>query len=159
MPSALPPEERRSRLPMAAAAAIGVLLGIGGFTFLYAEGLSYMSSDAKVCANCHIMQPQFDAWQKASHHNVAVCIDCHLPHSFVRKYVAKAETGLHDSVAFTLQNFHEPIMMSPKGAAILQEACVGCHASLMHGKEDVSCVHCHRNVGHGPMTGMGRYQE
>jgi cytochrome c nitrite reductase small subunit len=150
-----------ARASMVIAVLVGLLAGIGGFTFLYAEGLSYMSSDAKVCVNCHVMQPQYDAWQKASHHNVAVCIDCHLPHPFFRKYIAKAQTGFHDSVAFTLQNFHEPIMMTPKGAAILQETCVSCHAPLMHDQlatSEVQCVHCHRNVGHGPMTGMGRLQ-
>lgn len=140
------------------AVLLGVLAGLGGFTFLYAEGLSYMSDDPKVCVNCHIMQPQYDAWQKASHHNVATCVDCHLPHGFFRKYLAKGENGFHHSAAFTLQNFHEPIVMTPKNAAILQETCVTCHAALMHGKEEARCVHCHRNVGHGPMTGMGRLQ-
>ena len=60
---------------------LGMLAGIGGFTFLYAEGFSYMSDNPKVCVNCHIMQPQYDSWQKASHHTVATCVDCHLPHS------------------------------------------------------------------------------
>ena len=53
------------------AALVGLLAGVGGFTFLYAEGFSYMSSDPKACVNCHIMQPQFDSWQKGSHHAVA----------------------------------------------------------------------------------------
>ena len=142
------------------AVLIGLLAGIGGFTFLYAEGLSYMSDDPKVCVNCHIMNPQYDAWQKASHHNVATCVDCHLPHGFFRKYLAKGENGFHHSAAFTLQNFHEPIMMTGKNSRILQETCVSCHGPLMHDQlaaaEEVRCVHCHRNVGHGPMTGMGR---
>ena len=50
--------------------ALGLGLGIGGYTFLYAKGLSYMSTDPEVCANCHIMQPQYDSWQKSSHHAV-----------------------------------------------------------------------------------------
>jgi cytochrome c nitrite reductase small subunit len=53
----------------------GVLIGVGSYTFLYAHGLSYLSSDPKACVNCHIMQPQFDSWQKASHHAVATCVD------------------------------------------------------------------------------------
>ena len=152
-----------ARASMVIAILLGLLGGIGGFTFLYAEGLSYMSDDPKVCVNCHIMNPQYDAWQKASHHNVATCVDCHLPHGFVLKYLAKGENGFHHSAAFTLQNFHEPIMMTPKNARILQGTCVSCHGALMHdqlavGGEEVRCVHCHRNVGHGPMTGMGRHQ-
>lgn len=143
---------------------IGLLLGIGGFTFLYAEGLSYMSDDPKVCVNCHIMQPQYDSWQKASHHTVATCVDCHLPHGFIGKYLAKGENGFHHSVAFTLQNFHEPIMIKAKNSRILQDNCVYCHAGLVHeqlaraadGTGEVHCVHCHRSVGHGETTGLGR---
>lgn len=141
------------------AVLVGLLAGIGGFTFLYAEGFSYMSDDPRVCVNCHIMQPQYDSWQKASHHGVAVCVDCHLPHGFIGKYLAKAENGFHHSKAFTFQDFHEPIMMTAKNSRILEDNCVNCHGSLMHEQlaaGEVSCVHCHRSVGHGAMTGLGR---
>jgi cytochrome c nitrite reductase small subunit len=151
---------------VALAVLFGLLFGVGGFTFLYAEGLSYMSSDAKVCVNCHIMQPQYDSWQKSSHHAVAACVDCHLPHGFFGKWFAKAENGFHHSKAFTLQDFHEPIMMSAKNSRILQESCVSCHRSLMHqqlagadGAREVRCVHCHRSVGHGEATGLARRRD
>lgn len=65
-------------LLLALAVLIGVAVGIGSYTLVYAEALSYMSSDPKVCANCHIMQAQYDSWQKSSHHHVAICNDCHL---------------------------------------------------------------------------------
>jgi len=52
-------------LPALTAGSFGVLLGLGGTTFDYAEGLSYLSTDPAACANCHIMQPQYDAWHKA----------------------------------------------------------------------------------------------
>src|SRR5215510_3916814 len=91
------------------AVALGILVGLGSFTFHYAEGLSYFSSDPKACANCHIMRQQYDGWQKASHHGVATCVDCHLPRSFFAKYLAKASNGWHHSKGFTLQDFEEPI--------------------------------------------------
>jgi cytochrome c nitrite reductase small subunit len=75
----------------------GIVLGLGVFTLRYAEGLSYFSTDPGACANCHIMQPQFDSWQKASHHGVATCVDCHLPSDFIAKYIAKAENGYYHS--------------------------------------------------------------
>jgi cytochrome c nitrite reductase small subunit len=157
-------EKRSARGAILLAVLLGLVAGIGGFTFYYAEGLSYMSSDPKVCVNCHIMQPQYDSWEKSSHHNVAGCVDCHLPHGFFGKWFAKAENGYHHSVAFTLQNFHEPIAIKAKNARILQESCMHCHADLVHQqttrnddeRHELKCVHCHRQVGHGPTTGLGR---
>ena len=138
--------------------ALAVLVGVGGFTFGYAKGFSYLSSDPVACVNCHIMRPQFDSWRKSSHHAAAVCVDCHLPHGFVGKYIAKAENGWNHSRGFTLQNFPEPIRITPKNAAILQASCMHCHqpivAAMVHGGE-VSCVRCHAGVGHGERTGVG----
>ena len=142
---------------------IAVTAGIGLFTFNYGEGLSYFSADPEACQNCHIMSQQFDSWQKASHHTVATCVDCHLPHDFIGKYVAKAENGYNHSRAFTLQNFHEPIMITPKNSRILQENCVACHQHMVENVQDqahantqgLECVHCHVSVGHGERTGLG----
>lgn len=39
-----------------------------------------MSSEPKVCANCHIMNPEYDSWEKSGHHHTATCADCHLPY-------------------------------------------------------------------------------
>ena len=144
------------------AVLIGLVAGVGAFTMVYAEGLSYMSSEPKVCVNCHIMQPQYDSWQKSSHHAVAGCVDCHLPHDFVGKYVAKAVNGYHHSKAFTMQDFAEPIAIKPSNSRILQESCLACHGALVHeavtepGRgEQIRCVHCHLSVGHGERAGLG----
>ena len=143
---------------------IGVLIGTGAFTFKYAEGFSYFSTDPKACMNCHIMTPQYESWQKSSHHAVAGCVDCHLPHTFIAKYIAKAENGYHHSKAFTTQDFQEPIMIKEKNSRILQHNCVDCHSDMMFdiltghggGADSVSCVHCHASVGHGELpTGIG----
>jgi cytochrome c nitrite reductase small subunit len=145
------------------ACTLGLLAGVGGYTFIYAEGPSYLGSDPKVCINCHIMQPQYDAWQKSSHHKAATCVDCHLPHGIVGKYIAKGENGYHHSKAFTLQDFHEPILIKTGNSRILRENCIACHEAMVDdmletahsGAGEVDCVHCHRTVGHGEPTGLG----
>jgi cytochrome c nitrite reductase small subunit len=149
-------------LPLALAVCLGVAAGVGGYTFRYAEGLSYFKTDPKACVNCHIMQPQYDAWQKSSHHQVAVCIDCHLPHDFIPKYLAKAENGWRHGEKFTTQLFVEPIVVQAKGRAILQDNCTRCHADVAHQitggpgvHEQLACVHCHWGVGHGEKAGLG----
>ena len=142
---------------LALVCVLGALVGMGAYTFRYAEGLSYFSTDPRACKNCHIMNDQYASWTKAPHHAVAGCVDCHLPHDFVGKYVAKAENGYHHSKGFTLQDFHEPILIKERNAAILQENCLRCHADFVHdvvrgsstAEDAVRCVHCHRGVGHG----------
>jgi len=136
---------------------IGFVSGLGAYTFYYAEGLSYMSDDPKVCLNCHIMREQYDGWQKASHHSVAVCNDCHLPHDKTGKYLTKGENGFLHSKAFTLMNFQEPIIIRQKSSKILNNNCLYCHGDftfqISHSgksKEQLNCVHCHKTVGHGP---------
>jgi len=140
-------------------ALVGVLIGVGGYTFYYAEGLSYMSSDPKACVNCHIMRSQYDSWQKSSHHTSATCAGCHLPDGFPEKYIAKARNGWNHSSAFTLQNFPEPILITAPNAEILQANCLRCHDALVHDLSAASgpprCVSCHVSVGHGEQVGLG----
>lgn len=145
------------------AALLGTALGLSSYTFHYAKGTSYLSSDPKACLNCHIMQPQFDSWQKSSHHAAAGCVDCHLPASGLAKYLAKSRNGWNHSKAFTLQDFPEPILITPANAAILQDNCLRCHADLVHDqvagattdRDAIRCVHCHAGAGHGEVAGLG----
>ena len=55
------------------------------------------------------MRPQYNGWLRGSHHDVAGCVDCHLPHDFPDKYIAKARNGWNHSRAFTL-HCHASVM-------------------------------------------------
>jgi len=134
---------------------LGILTGVGAFTFGYGKGWSYLSSDPTMCINCHVMQDHFDAWQKSSHRHVAVCNDCHLPHHPVGKWVVKGDNGFFHSLAFTLENFHDPIVIKPRNARVTQDACIHCHKDFVHDilitdskGETPSCARCHSDVGH-----------
>lgn len=94
---------------LAAALMAGVALGLGLFTFGYAEGLSYFSSDPQACINCHAMQDQWDGWNHSSHRNVATCNDCHTPHRFPDKWIVKGINGWNHSLAFTTGDYPDPI--------------------------------------------------
>jgi cytochrome c nitrite reductase small subunit len=163
MPHVSPSPKPLRGAALSLCAMSGIFVGLGLYTFHHGEGLSYFSTDPRACANCHIMQPQYDSWQKSGHHHVATCVDCHLPHTFVAKYVAKAENGYHHSKGFTFQDFHEPILIKEKNAAILQANCLACHGDLVHDlvsidaspQRELACVHCHASVGHGPPAGLG----
>lgn len=149
--------QRRARWVMIGCAiSLGVLLGVGGYTFIYAKGFSYLSNDPAACMNCHIMREHYDSWVKASHHRAATCNDCHVPHTFPEKYLVKSENGWNHSRKFTLQNFQEPIRIRPKNLVALQHNCVHCHSGLVQdiaAHRDVEagaarCTECHRSVGH-----------
>ena len=121
----------RVRWAVAAAAMIGTALGLGVFTFVYAKGASYLSTDPAVCANCHIMGEHYAAWQRSSHRAVAGCADCHMPHDPVGKYMAKASNGFWHSLAFTTGVFPDPLQIKPHNRAITEGTCRDCHAAIV----------------------------
>jgi cytochrome c nitrite reductase small subunit len=148
------------------AGLFGGVVGLGGFTFTYANGFSYLSNDPAACANCHIMRDVYDAWNHSSHKAVAVCNDCHTPHNLVGKYTIKALDGMRHSIAFTLGGFPEPIQIGTFDRNIAWDNCIRCHGDLVSqmlgypaaapsgaapdgGEANLTdCLRCHSSVGH-----------
>lgn len=137
-------------------ALVGVIGGVGGYTFIYAKGGSYLTDDPNACANCHIMREHHAAWQKSSHHAVAVCNDCHAPHdNIVHKYYVKGVNGFNHSWAFTTGHFEDNYQITPFNVKVTNESCRHCHEAITHqiepaveNFEQMSCIRCHQNVGH-----------
>ena len=167
-PSPAPAKRRTLHwvLPVTFAVAFGTLGGLGVFTFGYGQGLAYLSNDPQGCANCHVMQEHFDSWAKSSHHAVAVCNDCHTPHSsIVAKYLTKADNGFFHSLAFTTGQFKNPIQIKERNSRIVVDSCLHCHHDLVNhllpeevGGDMVSCTHCHASVGHALSVAPRRYE-
>jgi cytochrome c nitrite reductase small subunit len=151
-------------MPLALVLLVGAFIGLGGFTFVYAKGYSYMSDDPSVCGNCHIMDDHLDAWNASSHKGVATCNDCHTPHTLIDKYVVKARNGFWHSFYFTTGDFPDPLRITEANHEVTEEACRYCHADVTvaidaghapdatrpegHEGEELSCTRCHRYVGH-----------
>jgi cytochrome c nitrite reductase small subunit len=162
---------------ISAAVALGLAAGLGAFTFVYAKGASYLTTDAASCANCHIMEEHYAAWLKSSHRNVAKCADCHMPHGVIGKYTAKASNGFWHSLAFTTGRFPDPLQIKPHNRAITERTCRDCHGAIVEaidaeelgelgatsaaaerpaihdgvvveGAGEFSCIRCHTYVGH-----------
>lgn len=137
---------------------IGLTIGIGVYTFVYAKGASYMTNDPAACANCHIMQDQYDGWLNGAHRSVAVCNDCHTPPGLIPKYVTKASNGFWHSYAFTTGDFHEPIRIKERNRRVTEKACRKCHEAMVQSIEgpegphradqQINCLRCHSDVGH-----------
>jgi len=149
---------RSSLLVGVAGIAVGLAVGMGGYTFVYAEGASYLTDDSKACNNCHVMNEYYDNWSRSSHHHVAGCNDCHTPtHSMVAKYFVKARNGYNHALAFTTGNFPDRIQITEANRQVLEVQCRACHydvvtsIELHAGKKEeaeLSCIQCHRSVGH-----------
>ena len=137
---------------LAFAVSVGLVAGLGGYTFVYARGGSYLTNDPAACANCHVMEEYYRDWTRSSHRAVAVCNDCHTPHGFVPKYATKASNGFWHSFAFTTGRFPEPLQITPRNRRIAEESCRGWHQAIVdaiepHGR-DLRCVRCHGAMGH-----------
>ena len=108
-------ERRTMKSPIRNTLLLGVLLGmaigLGGYTFIYSKGYSYLTNNPAACANCHVMQAQYDAWLKSSHHSAATCNDCHTPHNIFGKYAVKANilalVLLHDGLVSRHHRDHQ----------------------------------------------------
>jgi len=140
---------------IAVGVALGAAIGIGGYTFIYAKGYSYLTNDPGACANCHIMREQYDGWVKSSHRAVAVCNDCHTPPGLVGKYMTKASNGFWHSFYFTTGGYPDPIRITERNHNVTEQACRKCHSEMVEaiegphaGTPEVSCVRCHKTVGH-----------
>lgn len=147
----------RRAILITAAVFLGCAAGLGFFTFGYAGGASYLTNDPAACANCHVMQSNFDDWRHSSHRSVAACNDCHTPPGLIPKYVVKAKNGFWHSFYFTTGTFHEPIRITPGNREVTEKACRECHAAVVaaidpkpHPGADnaTSCIRCHSTVGH-----------
>lgn len=144
-----------STLTIVAALLLGLILGLGAYTFVYAKGYAYLTNDPQACTNCHVMQSQYDGWLKSSHRSAASCNDCHTPHNLIGKYAVKARDGFWHSFYFTTGSYPDAIQITGFNRDVTEKACRRCHAPItaeidanpVHGKTE--CIRCHRLVGHG----------
>jgi cytochrome c nitrite reductase small subunit len=145
------------RLLIVLAVLVGLTLGVGGYTFVYARGYSYLSNDPAACANCHIMRDHYNAWMRGSHRAVAVCNDCHTPPGTIPKYMTKAQNGFWHSFYFTTGHYPDPLRITPRNHAVTEVTCRKCHTELTAsidpahadtGRGGLSCTKCHNDVGH-----------
>jgi cytochrome c nitrite reductase small subunit len=134
---------------------LGLVAGVGGYTFVYAKGYSYLTNNPAACVNCHVMREQYDGWVKSSHRNAATCNDCHTPANLVGKYATKASNGFWHSYYFTSGSFPEPIRITERSRQITEQSCRKCHAEITQAIEgphrpgqETECLRCHNSVGH-----------
>jgi cytochrome c nitrite reductase small subunit len=143
-----------SKLPFFFATAAAVT-ALGLFVYV-TDAPAYGGSAPETCANCHVMDSQYENWYHAPHENDTECVDCHLPHeNIVAYYLEKGRQGAKDVYAFTTGNIPVAIRPSEKTKSIIQSNCIRCHLAtvetVMMGAQPFEryCWDCHRAVSHG----------
>jgi cytochrome c nitrite reductase small subunit len=143
-----------SKLPFFIA-IMAAVIALGFFVYV-TDAPAYGGSAPETCANCHVMDSQYENWYHAPHEKVTECVDCHLPHTnVVAYYLEKGRQGAKDVYAFTTGNIPVAIRVSERSRSIIQSNCLRCHQatveSVVMGVQpfDRYCWDCHRNVAHG----------
>lgn len=153
-------------------AILGMAVAVGLFAYVVkaSDMMSYLSSDPKVCINCHTMNTHYATWQHSSHRNLSTCVECHLPRdSFMHKILAKSRDGLNHSVAMTLRTYGLNIRATENASDRILANCILCHQEMVSQMAinsslyqpsgrgvsfDRKCWDCHRNVPHGTNTNL-----
>ena len=131
-----------SKYPLIIAIAAAVI-ALTFFVFV-TDAPAYGGSAPETCANCHVMDSQYENWYHAPHENIVVY------------YLEKGRQGAKDVYAFTTGNIPVAIRASEQTKGIIQDNCIRCHEakveSIVMGAQpfDRYCWECHRNVAHGP---------
>jgi cytochrome c nitrite reductase small subunit len=138
---------------------VGVAAGMGLVLVRIANAPSYLFDDPETCINCHVMGDAYVSWQRGSHGRVAVCVDCHVPHSNpLAKYVYKGRDGLRHSYVFTLRKEPQVLELSAGAVAVVQTNCVRCHGDQLEmvrlaDTQERRCWSCHQNI-HGDVRSL-----
>jgi cytochrome c nitrite reductase small subunit len=148
---------------------LGVIAGLGLVIVDASRAISYLSDEPETCVNCHVMNTQYATWQRSSHHNVATCTDCHVPHNNVLdKYYFKAKDGMRHAFVFAFRLEPQVIRLSHGADKVIQDNCRRCHSHAMQainvarsGTEShtLLCWECHRDVPHGQVRSLSATPE
>lgn len=121
-----------SRWKIAALLVAGLASGLAVLAGVMSNAASYASDSPEVCINCHIMRPQYATWKASSHHSVATCNDCHVPHeNLARKFMFKGEDGSRHAAMFTLRMEPQVIRIREAGMKVVQANCIRCHGQVV----------------------------
>jgi nitrate/TMAO reductase-like tetraheme cytochrome c subunit len=90
------------------------------------RGVSYMDS-ANFCGqSCHVMAPQWTAYQVSPHSHVA-CVECHIGSGFSAAVQAKVN-GTKQLLEVTLGNYPSPILAPLSALRPARATCEACHS-------------------------------
>lgn len=160
---------------------IGLIISLGTY-----QGL-HLTSTQRFCVICHEMDPMVIAYRDDVHGGAgklgasARCVDCHLPHDGILKYIyTKAKNGV---VEGAIHLFGDPSKIDwiekrhHRESFVFDNGCLECHGNVltsntipeqakkMHNHyqslkgtdKEIRCVSCHIDAGHKNMRSILNY--
>jgi cytochrome c nitrite reductase small subunit len=132
---------------------LGVIVLGGALGMFLAFGPPQLMAQTETplfCSSCHVMQTEFQAWQRVGAHRTIRCVDCHLPHQNMPVYyVWKSIDGMKDVIVFYSGQTPERITISKRQEGVVQANCIRCHAGRVGRiNTERNCWDCHRWLQH-----------
>lgn len=90
------------------------------------RGVSYMDSPNFCGQSCHVMAPQWTAYQESPHSHVE-CVQCHVG-SGMKSYVQAKVNGTKQLVEVTFHTWPTPIRVNLNALRPARETCEACHS-------------------------------
>ena len=117
------PEIRRFLIFLGVATMVNLVIAsqLTYTTVNYMEGASFCG------ATCHVMKPEFTAYQHAPHRNVE-CVKCHAGPG-ATGFVASKMAGVQQLIEVTFNTYPRPIPAPIRHQLTSAETCQNCHSS------------------------------
>ena len=107
--------------------AVATVANIALFAFAGQKTLAHMNSPQFCGTQCHTpMQPEWDAWNRSPHSNVA-CVDCHIGPGASGEIKAKWN-GIHQLVGVVTSKYDRPITAMADSLPPANVTCEQCHS-------------------------------
>lgn len=90
------------------------------------RGVAYMDSPHFCGQSCHVMAPQWAAYQESPHSHVD-CVQCHVG-SGMKSYVQAKVNGTKQLIEVTFHTWPTPIHATLNGLRPARETCEACHS-------------------------------
>jgi nitrate/TMAO reductase-like tetraheme cytochrome c subunit len=90
------------------------------------RGVAYMDSPHFCGQSCHVMAPQWTAYQASPHSHVD-CVECHVG-SGMKSYVQAKVNGTKQLIEVTFHTWPTPILAPLNELRPARETCEGCHS-------------------------------
>lgn len=139
--------------------AVVFVLFLAGWHYVPVMG----SQEAKYCASCHSMAPEYMTWQESNHAQFQ-CKECHRQSGVANFF--KYQAMIYKDLLFYKAG-GDPIKKATK--SIPDSVCLKCHSPnrlyspssdtlvphTRHTAEGISCVTCHAGLAHGRIVERG----